>query len=72
MTDFATHRDLADIRERLARIEQKTDTVVDGIPKLAERVSAVERWRLQLMAVASAVAAVVTYFTAEIKRALTS
>jgi hypothetical protein len=66
VTSEVTHRDLADIRERLARIEEQTKS----IPALVERVSVVERWKLKLMTVVSVVTAVTTYFATEIKRVL--
>jgi len=70
--DNVTHRDLADIRERLARIEAKMDEVAEAIPALRDRLSVIERWKLRLMAVVSAASAAVTYFATELKRALLS
>jgi hypothetical protein len=65
-SDPVTHKDLGDIRERLARIEEHTR----HIPGLAERVSALEAWKIRVVAVASFVAAIVAYFAAELKRLL--
>lgn len=66
MNEFVTHKEFGEMRERLARIEEHTR----HIPTLIERVDAVEKWKLRLIAVSSFVAGVVTYFAAEIKRAL--
>jgi hypothetical protein len=62
--DPVTHKDLGDIRERLARIEEHTR----HIPGLAERVSVLEAWKTRIVAVASLVAAVVAFFSAELER----
>jgi hypothetical protein len=63
---FVTHKDLGELRERLARIEENTRL----IPKLAERVSAVEAWKVRIVTISSVLAAGVTYFATEVKRLL--
>lgn len=61
-------RDVADMRERMARIEEQTK----HLPSLAERVSAVERWKLKLVTVTALVTTALSYFATEIKRTLFS
>jgi hypothetical protein len=66
--DFVTHRDLGELRERLARIEEHTR----HLPDLAKRVSVMEAWKSRIVAVSSALAATVAYFATEVKRLLFS
>jgi hypothetical protein len=66
--EFVTHKDLGEIRERLARIEEHTR----HLPDLAKRVSVVEAWKARIIAVSSALAATVAYFATEVKRLLFS
>jgi hypothetical protein len=66
--DFVTHKDLGEIRERLARIEEHTR----HIPDITKRVSLMEAWKTRIVAVSSALAATVAYFAAEVKRLLFS
>jgi glycyl-tRNA synthetase beta subunit len=64
--NLVTHKDLGEIRERLARIEAHTQ----HISGLANRVTVLEAWKTRIIAVSSLVAAVVTYFASELKRLL--
>jgi hypothetical protein len=64
--DFVTHKDLGEIRERLARIEEHTR----HLPDLARQVTILEAWKTRIVAVTSFAAAVVAYFATEVKRLL--
>jgi len=62
--DPVSYKDLTPIIERLARIEEHTR----HIPELGKRVAVLESWKTRIVAVASFMAAIVSFFAAELKR----